>query len=85
MNSSEKMSYLIVDTQSKCKEMGHRMDWRRYSDHIAEAECLDCTAWVIVISTSLSIRFAAVIEAQGSAIMSDCIHKTIERIEKEGI
>jgi len=77
MTASEKMSYLIIDTQGKCKSKGHRMDWRRYSNFLAEAECLDCTTWVRVVSASQPA------DVYGSAIMSDCIHKIVEQKVKE--
>ncbi len=43
---SIKMSDLILEAYQKCKDNGHRMDWRRYSNYLADAECIDCKAWV---------------------------------------
>ena len=39
---SERMTDLILAAYQKCKDNGHRMDWRRYSNYLADAECINC-------------------------------------------
>ncbi len=48
MNDSERMSELILKAYAKCEQNGHRMDWRRYSNQRADAECISCGNYVYI-------------------------------------
>ena len=42
MNKSERMTDLILDAYQRCKDNGHKMDWQRYNNIDADAECVTC-------------------------------------------
>ena len=56
MNESERMTYLIIEAIKKCEKLGHRMDWRRYSNKVADAECIRCKATVDIYMSSLRFK-----------------------------
>ncbi len=44
----EKMNYLIIEAEKKCYARGHDMNWQRYSDYHAQAECQKCHGHVVI-------------------------------------
>jgi hypothetical protein len=77
MNESERMTDLILEAYQKCKDNGHRMDWRRYNNYHADANCLDCTAWVMIADTPIKTVIS------GSATLSNCVNKIVRKIKND--
>ncbi len=65
MNESERMTDLILEAYQKCKDNGHRMDWRRYSNNYADADCINCHCRAFVDKLGI-------LAIQGSALTTEC-------------
>ncbi len=66
----EKMNYLIIDAEKKCKARGHDMNWQRYSEYKADAQCHDCFKQVFVNNEP---NVKDIFRIWGSAYNIDCI------------
>ncbi len=70
MTDSERMTDLILEAYQRCKDNGHQMDWRRYSNYLADAECIRCGC--IANVNIIRVRFKLHNYVRGAALNSKC-------------
>lgn len=66
----EKMNYLIIDAEKKCYAKGHDMNWQRYSEYKADAQCYNCFRQVFINTNSY---VNSIFRTRGTALDTNCI------------